>query len=325
MTLFHEIVKNVFIALLLSGVINMNKRILAAVMCSAMTVSAFASCGTQKSVSVSTSRNMKSGSSTDGDLSVVDTEEESTSSSKSGSLTDGDLSVVDTEDESTPSSGTETSSAEIANFNAPQKGDKVIVMNIKDYGEVKIRLFPEYAEKGVENFTGLADQGYYDGLIFHRVIKDFMIQGGDPLGTGMGGESIWGEKFDGGTDPHLSHLAGAVAYANSGSTSTDGSQFYIVTGTKYDKDTIDQMNTYYGLGLSDEAVKLYTEVGGAPWLDGGYTIFGQVYDGLDIVFKIQDVATDSGNDKPMKDVVIESVKVAEYDGEELKYYLSDYE
>ena len=106
-------------------------------------------------------------------------------------------------------------------------------MTIKDYGDIKIKLFPEEAEKGVENFTGLAKDGYYDNLIFHRVINDFMIQGGDPLGNGTGGESIWGDKFDGGTSENLIHTAGAVAYANSGSTSTNGSQFYIVTGTKY--------------------------------------------------------------------------------------------
>ncbi|MDE6679088.1 MAG: peptidylprolyl isomerase, partial [Ruminococcus sp.] len=75
-------------------------------------------------------------------------------------------------------------------------------MNIRDYGTVKIRLFPEYADKGVENFVELAKKGYYDGLKFHRVINDFMIQGGDPNGNGTGGESIWGESFDGGTDPH---------------------------------------------------------------------------------------------------------------------------
>ena len=111
----------------------------------------------------------------------------------------------------------------VMNFTAPQKGDTIIEIKFKDYGTVKFRLFPEYADKGVENFVELAKKGYYDGLTFHRIIKDFMIQGGDPLGTGTGGESTWGGKFDGGTDPHLIHAAGAVAYANSGSTATDGS------------------------------------------------------------------------------------------------------
>ena len=145
---------------------------------------------------------------------------------------------IKVEDSSSSSSSDKQENVDIANFTAPEKGETVIIMNIKDYGEVKIKLFPEYADKGVENFVELAKKGYYDGLTFHRVIKDLMIQVGDPDGLGTGGESVWGGKFDGGTDPHLIHASGAVAYANSGSTATDGSQFYIVTGTKVDDATL---------------------------------------------------------------------------------------
>ncbi|MBR1591594.1 MAG: peptidylprolyl isomerase [Ruminococcus sp.] len=211
----------------------------------------------------------------------------------------------------------------IANFDAPQTGDTIIEMNIRDYGTVKIRLFPEYAEKGVENFVELAKDGYYDGLTFHRVIKDFMIQGGDPLGNGTGGKSIWGAKFDGGVDPHLIHAAGAVAYANSGSTATNGSQFYIVTG----KVCTDEDFAGYaaqGLGFSEPSMEIYKTAGGTPFLDGGYTVFGQVFDGLDIIFSIQNVETNS-SDKPLEDVIMDSVKVSEYNGEELKWYISDYD
>jgi len=211
----------------------------------------------------------------------------------------------------------------VMNFTAPQKGDTIIEINFKDYGTVKFRLFPEYADKGVENFVELAKKGYYDGLTFHRIIKDFMIQGGDPLGTGTGGESTWGGKFDGGTDPHIIHAAGAVAYANSGSTATDGSQFYIVTGTVYTEDQLGQMEGN-GRTFSDEAKKIYSTAGGAPWLDGSYTVFGQVYEGLDVIFNIQNTATDAG-DKPIEDVIMESVKVGTYDGEALHWYLSDYD
>ncbi|MBQ8961514.1 MAG: peptidylprolyl isomerase [Ruminococcus sp.] len=219
-----------------------------------------------------------------------------------------------------PSIDLENSS--VKNFTSPQKGDTVIIMNIKGYGEVKIRLFPEYAAKGVENFVELAKKGYYDGLTFHRVISDFMIQGGDPLGNGTGGESIWGEKFDGGTDPNVIHAAGAIAYANSGSTATNGSQFYIVTGTPVSQDDF-ALYEQYGYTFSDDAKAIYSTVGGTPHLDGGYTVFGQVYDGLDIIFTVQDVATDA-SDKPTEDLIMESVKVAEYDGEELKWFLPDY-
>ncbi len=222
------------------------------------------------------------------------------------------------------SDNSQVTNVSIANFTAPQKGDTVITMNIHDYGTVKIKLFPEYADKGVENFVGLAKKGYYDGLTFHRVINDFMIQGGDPQGNGTGGESIWGGKFDGGTDPHLIHAAGAIAYANSGSTSTDGSQFYIVTGKVYTDEEIENYKSQ-GYNISDEAKQIYTTVGGTPFLDGNYTVFGQVYEGLDIIFQIQQVSTDTGNDKPMKDVIIDSVTVDKYDDEELKWYITDYD
>lgn len=221
-------------------------------------------------------------------------------------------------------SSSKSNSSSVANFTAPENGEQIIIMKIKDRGEVKIKLFPEYADKGVENFVELAKQGYYDGLTFHRVINDFMIQGGDPEGTGRGGSSIWGEKFEGGTDSHLIHASGAVVYANSGATSTNGSQFFIVTGTVYGDDELSQMDEYYGLNLSDEAKSIYTTVGGTPWLDGGYTVFGQVIDGLDVVYDIQTVATDSGNAMPLEDVIMESVTVGEYNGEEIHWYISDY-
>lgn len=213
---------------------------------------------------------------------------------------------------------------EIANFTAPQNGDTIIEMTIKDYGTVKFRLFPEYAEMGVENFKQLAESGYYDGLTFHRIIKDFMIQGGDPNGTGTGGASIWGGEFDGGTDPHLIHVPGALAYANSGSTATNGSQFYIVTGENITDDTF-TLYENYGRTFTDNQKAIYKQVGGTPFLDGSYTVFGQVIDGLDVVYRVQYAATDA-NDKPfLEDVVIESVKVSQYNGEEIKWYISDYD
>ena len=211
---------------------------------------------------------------------------------------------------------------EIVNFTAPQEGEDILVLTVKDKGEIKIKLFPEEADKGVENIKGLCDKNYYDGIIFHRIIKDFMIQGGDPTGTGMGGESIFGDKFDGGASDKLINCAGAVVYANSGSTATDGSQFYIVTGTKYDDAAMQQLGAS-GYTFSDAAKKIYAEDGGAPWLDGSYTVFGQVFDGLDKVFDIQNVPTGE-NDKPLEDVVIESMKVEKYDGGDVKFHMSDY-
>lgn len=211
----------------------------------------------------------------------------------------------------------------VVNYIAPEKGEEVIVMTIKDRGDVKIKLFEDEAPKGVENFVGLAEQGYYDGLTFHRVINEFMIQGGDPLGTGTGGESIWGDKFEGGTSEKAIHLRGAVAYANSGATSTNGSQFYIVTGEDITDETL-ELYAANGYTFSEDVIELYKENGGTPFLDGGYTVFGQVYDGLDIVMEAQTVETDA-SDKPIEDLIIEKVTVEEYDGEDVKFHMSDYE
>lgn len=205
---------------------------------------------------------------------------------------------------------------EIHNFNKPEIGEKIAVITVKDYGEIKIKLFPEDAEKGVENFTGLADMGYYDELIFHRIIPNFMNQGGDPKGNGTGGKSIWGEKFDGGTSEHLYHFTGAVAYANSGATSTNGSQFYIVnTPDGYMDTSCAELHEYDSEQYNWPAnvAAKYDEVGGVPFLDGGYTVFGQVFEGMDVVRAMAEVETDD-NDKPLKQVMMESVRIEEYQG-----------
>lgn len=204
----------------------------------------------------------------------------------------------------------------IHNFEMPEAGEKIAVITVKDYGDIKIKLFPEQAEKGVENFVGLADMGYYDELIFHRIIKNFMNQGGDPKGNGTGGKSIWGEKFDGGISDGLYHFSGAVAYANSGSTDTNGSQFYIVnTPEGYMQNTCEELMQYDPSKYSwaTNVVEMYNEKGGVPFLDGGYTVFGQVFEGMDVVRAIGETPTDD-NDKPLKQVQMESVKIVEYEG-----------
>jgi cyclophilin family peptidyl-prolyl cis-trans isomerase len=194
---------------------------------------------------------------------------------------------------------------------------------VKDYGTIKVELDADTAPITVSNFAHLVNQGFYDGLKFHRIMKDFMVQGGDPKGDGTGGESIYEKGFDDGADPHLIHAAGAVAYANSGSTASSGSQFYIVTGQKYDADQIKQLEDG-GYFFTENEKEIYSKNGGAPWLDGNYTILGQVFDGLDIVFDVQNVEVD-GSDKPTKDVTIEYVKVSEYKGEPVRFDISDYD
>jgi cyclophilin family peptidyl-prolyl cis-trans isomerase len=217
-----------------------------------------------------------------------------------------------------------TEDVEIKNFIMPEIGENIAVMTVKDYGTIKIKLFPVEAAKGTENFIGLSSIDYYDELIFHRVIKDFMNQGGDPRGDGTGGNSMWGEDFDGGIPEGLYHFSGAIAYANSGATSTNGSQFYIVNtpdgfvnGGAYqqaDGSVVTVTDVYQtGLTIPKNVAAKYQEVGGVPFLDGSYTVFGQVFEGMDVVRAIGSVATDE-NDKPLTQVLIEDISIVPYEG-----------
>ena len=142
-------------------------------------------------------------------------------------------------------------------------------------GAIGLELFDEDAPKTVENFRKLAGDGFYDGVIFHRVIKDFMIQGGCPEGTGRGGP---GYTFEDEFNQHKI-VRGALAMANAG-PNTNGSQFFIVT------------------------------TDAAPWLDGKHTVFGRVTDGMDVVDKIEATDTDGG-DRPRQDIRIESIELAD--------------
>lgn len=145
--------------------------------------------------------------------------------------------------------------------------DEKIVVLETNQGSIEIKLMPDIAPKACENFTKLVEKGYYNGLIFHRVIKGFMIQGGDPTGTGMGGASIWGKSFNDEFNPNTKFdSTGILAMANSG-PNTNGSQFFITTAA-------------------------------TPWLNMHHTIFGKVVSGYDVVQKIENTAT-GPMDKPV--------------------------
>ncbi|MEK5037473.1 peptidylprolyl isomerase [Sporosarcina sp. FSL K6-3457] len=180
--------------------------------------------------------------------------------------------------------------------------EALVVMNTT-LGPIKIKLFPEQAPKTVENFLTHAENGYYDGIIFHRVIKDFMIQGGDPTGTGMGGASIYGDTFEDEFTMDLFNLNGALSMANAG-PGTNGSQFFIVQASQA-PGTAKQMEEG---GWPAEIAKAYEETGGTPHLDQKHTVFGQVIEGMDVVNKIADVKK-GAQDKPVEDVVIESIEI----------------
>lgn len=173
-------------------------------------------------------------------------------------------------------------------------------------GNIKIKLFPKYAPKAVENFVKHGKEGYYDGLIFHRVIKDFMIQGGDPNGNGTGGESIYGQPFEDEFSKNLYNLRGALSMANSGSN-TNGSQFFIVQSSSLDPAMKEQIEK---AGYPKEIIEAYDKNGGTPWLDHRHTVFGQVVEGMDIVDKIANTPV-GAQDKPEKDVIIKKIEVLE--------------
>ncbi len=182
------------------------------------------------------------------------------------------------------------------------QGPKAIIKT--NLGTIEVQLFEKLATKTVKNFVELAKKGYYDGVTFHRVIPDFMIQGGDPTGTGRGGESIYGHPFEDEFSEQLFNFNGALSMANAG-PNTNGSQFFIVSNEHVPANMIDQMKM---VGYPQEVIDRYKENGGTPWLDHRHTVFGQVIKGMDVVQAISKVERDQ-MDKPKDDVVMEMVTI----------------
>lgn len=182
------------------------------------------------------------------------------------------------------------------------QGPKAIIKT--NLGTIEVQLFEKLATKTVKNFVELAKKGYYDGVTFHRVIPDFMIQGGDPTGTGRGGESIYGHPFEDEFSEQLFNFNGALSMANAG-PNTNGSQFFIVSNERVPANMIDQMKM---VGYPQEVIDRYKENGGTPWLDHRHTVFGQVIKGMDVVQTISKVERDQ-MDKPKDNVVMEKVTI----------------
>jgi len=219
-------------------------------------------------------------------------------------------------------------------------GEEIAIMHT-NHGDITLRFFPEEAPLAVENFKTLARDGFYDGLIFHRVIPDFMIQGGCPAGTGGGGESIFPDGLGLERSFNLHHFRGALATAHAGPGRTIGSQFYIVHSQNLDSGSIADFE--YLINTQDEiagefsdnrhiyvrdvhpadGLRHYIEHGGTPWLDwqwnhGGYghTVFGHVVSGMDVVDSIATTeATGSHQNpanRPIQSVIIESISFTTY-------------
>ena len=217
-----------------------------------------------------------------------------------------------------------------------QVGEELIIMHTT-LGDVTLRLFPQVAPVAVENFRTHAWNGYYDGLIFHRVISNFMIQGGCPDGTGMAGQDIWGGSFGQEFSYELWHFRGALAMAQSAMPNSIGSQFYIVQNAGVSADFAadfrwlsepenaaqiagtfeDGRVITYGDVFPADMAQHFLEHGGTPHLDwpfnaGGHTVFGHVVEGMDVVDAI--ARTPARNDRPVTDVVITHVTFTTYQG-----------
>lgn len=230
---------------------------------------------------------------------------------------------------------------------APANGPTAVIKT--SMGDITVQLYPEEAPKTVENFLTHAKEGYYDGIVFHRVMNNFMIQGGDPTATGRGGTSIWGDPFEDEFSHKLHNFRGALSMANAG-TNTNGSQFFIVQSSaplsaqdveammftwtvnrfQWDLNTApddkaqalmnelnQKLSSYQQNGLPEEmladyqpAIERYQQVGGPAYLDYKHTVFGQVIEGMDVVDAIAAVETDA-NDRPLEDVTILSIQVNE--------------
>lgn len=209
-------------------------------------------------------------------------------------------------------------------FEDLSEGETYARIKVKEYGTITVKFFQNEAPLAVENFLTHAKNGYYNGVTFHRVMDDFMIQGGDPDGTGMGGESIWGGYFADEFSEKLHPYRGALCMANTGDPGTNGSQFFIVQAdansilqmkelldAEYKMTLKDYIKTGYDTDLTDEEVERYELYGGTPWLYKHHTVFGQVLEGYEVLDAIAGVETDDES-RPLTSVVIESIEVLEY-------------
>ena len=211
-------------------------------------------------------------------------------------------------------------SAEVQ-FTAPAEGDTIAIFDTSA-GEVRAVLYPDLAPMAVDNFVGLAEQGYYNGLVFHRAEYGFVVQSGDGTGTGLGGSTIWnGNPFPAEYTDKLHHYAGALCAANSPDADpSTTSQFYFVQALPSSVDKAAQQ-TLTDAGVRQEVIDAYAAVGGLPYLDNTDTVFGQVYEGMDVVDKMACVDTvldEEENDtfRPTEEdtITIEKVTIANYPG-----------
>ena len=199
-------------------------------------------------------------------------------------------------------------------LNAQNKEKETIVLVSTDLGNIKVKLYNK-TPKHRDNFINLVKKGIYDSTLFHRVIASFMIQGGDPNsknakpGQALGNGEV-GERIPAEFDSTLYHKRGVLAAARDGNPQKASSscQFYIVQGRKFTEAELNNISLQTGKKFNKEKIKTYTTIGGTPHLDGDYTVFGEVIEGMDVVDKIATIQKDR-NDRPLKDIRMKMVIV----------------
>lgn len=204
------------------------------------------------------------------------------------------------------------SNVKVLNTNKVAEGETVAIVTT-NMGVFKIRFFSDVAPKTVENFINLANEGKYNNTKIFRVVSNFAIQGGDTTNTGSGFESSFGGTFEDEFSEQALNLRGAVGMANKGEADTNGCQFYVVQAPA---DALvsgiwDILKQKQDKVFPASVRELYEQMGGTPWLDFSHTVFGQVYEGMDVIDAIAKVQTDA-NDIPLEDVFILSVQITTY-------------
>lgn len=193
----------------------------------------------------------------------------------------------------------------------PKKGEEIAVIKT-NMGEIKMRIFPEIAPKAVENFTTLAKEGFYNGMKFSRVEKNFLIQTGENKDYPEG-KSIFGDFYEDEYDLNYRHITGCVGLAKQ-EENKNSSHFYIIVQDRIDEEYLEVMKELDEEGYPKEVIETYEALGGVPRLDLKFTILGQVFYGMDTVIEINQVTVDPLTKKPMKDVILEEVKIVKYEG-----------
>lgn len=206
---------------------------------------------------------------------------------------------------------TEVGNLKLEQVQMPKKGEEIAVITT-NMGEIKMRLFPEIAPKTVENFKALIQEGFYDGIKFTRVEENFLIQIGNHSDYPEG-KSIFGEFYEDEYDLNYRHITGAVGLAKR-EENKNHSNFYIIVQDGIDEEYIEAMKEYDEEGYPKDVIRAYETLGGVPRLDLRYTVFAQVFYGLDTVRAINKVDVIPGTSEPSEDVYIEKVEIDVYEG-----------